>query len=145
LPVNSWSWGDSSVTILASGFRQPLNNSGGVPFALHAITHDGTVIPLSNYVSIENSPQRQNVTFYPIPASDNLTLELNAFSPDELTITLNDARGRVALEQQAFAGSELRRIAIDTSSLGSGIYQLTIAGKQTLIDRAAFKTIIIQH
>ena len=145
LPVNSWSWGDSSVTILASGFRQPLNNSGGVPFALHAITHDGTVIPLSNYVSIDNSPQRQNVNCYPIPASDKLTLELNAFTPDELTITLNDARGRVALEQQAFAGSELRRIAIDTSSLGSGIYQLTIAGKNTLIDRAAFKTIIIQR
>lgn len=145
MPVNSWSWGDSSVTILASGFRQPLNNSGGVSFAMHAITHDGTVIPLSNYVSTENSPQRQNVICYPIPASDNLTLELNAFTPDELTITLNDARGKVALKQQAFAGSELRQIAIDTSSLGSGIYQLTIAGKKTLIDRAAYKTIIIQR
>ena len=145
LPLNSWSWGDSSVTILASGFRQPLNNSGGVSFAMHAVTHDGTVIPLSNYVSTEKTRQRSNVTCYPNPASDNLTLELSAFTPDELTITLHDARGMVALLQSAFVGSEIQKIRIDASSLASGIYQLTIAGKETVIERESYRTIIIQR
>jgi hypothetical protein len=145
LPLNSWLWGDSIVTILASGFRQPLNNSGGVPFALHAITHDGTVIPLSNYVSTENTLQRSNVACYPNPASDNLTLELSAFAPDELTITLHDARGMVALQQQAFVGSEMRNITLDTSSMASGIYQLAILGKKTVIEREKYKTVMIQR
>jgi hypothetical protein len=51
----------------------------------------------------------------------------------------------VALQQRAFVGNEIQKIRIDASSLAAGIYQLTIAGKETVIERESYRTIIIQR
>jgi hypothetical protein len=145
LPLNGWSWADSSITILASGFRQPLNNSNGPAFALHAVTAHGNVIPLSDYVSVAN--QHNNGTFqcYPNPASDYFSVEIRALEADEFNIRLTNAQGKLVHEQNTSIGIASTRIRIETSNLAAGIYRLSCMGKKNLFNREYQKTIVIQH
>ena len=145
LPVNSWSWADSSITILASGFRQPLNNSGGSDFALHAITAQGSVIPLSDYVSVDGKNHAGYWRCYPNPASDKLNIELSAYEPDIITITLVNALGQVVHQDSSAVGSNVRRYCLETSNLPSGLYQLSLSGKKKNSTPSKSRTIVIRH
>jgi hypothetical protein len=145
LPLNSWSWADSSITILASGFRQPLNNSGGSEFALHAITAHGSIIPLSDYVSVDGKNHARDWHCYPNPASDKLNIEISAYEPDIITITLMNAMGQVVHQDAYAVGSHARRYCFETSNLPSGIYQLSLSGKKKNSTPSKSRTIVIRH
>lgn len=74
--------------------------------------------------------QLSNVTVYPVPASDQLTVELPT-SVEKASIALTDAQGRQVLTSEITASQK----TIDVASLNKGMYVLTISNDITTITK----------
>jgi hypothetical protein len=145
LPINSWSWGDSSITLLTSGFRQPLNNSNGSNFAVHAITTHGNVIPLSDYVSTAENSEDILLSYYPNPTSDFLNIALHARENAVIKLELSNTLGQIVHQQSMIIGNYAQRICLETSSFPSGLYSLTIVAEEQSGPIFLSRTVVIEH
>ena len=114
-----------ALTVVASGFLDPTQNSDGAAFGLWvALPSGGNLIPLpSAPLSTENF-NISSVTIYPNPVSDILKIQI-PFSYSSFSGTLNDMSGRM-IKPVGNGEAEL-----DVSSLANGMYvlNLTIDGK----------------
>ncbi|OYQ43347.1 hypothetical protein CHU92_03530, partial [Flavobacterium cyanobacteriorum] len=123
-PLETLDYEGDAITILASGFLNPANNSNGPEFGLWAATAAGGPLLQLPQIPLSNREFRTaSLSLYPNPAKDVITIE-GPYTFNSVTAKLYDLTGRQVLISTDST--------INISGLGAGIYVLdaTIDGSQ---------------
>lgn len=126
-PLATLALDGAAITVLASGFLDPSNNSDGPAFGLWvALAAGGDLVELPSSNLGNPDFNLNELVIYPIPATNEINVR--GLADNSYAIQLVDMQGRV-LQQTALENSN----AIDVSSLATGIYHLVISeGNQIL-------------
>lgn len=123
---------DSAITVVASGFLDPSNNSNSSnTFGLWvALASGGNLIPLPVATSnVEKIDPVNNFRVYPNPASSQVTFEFNLTSEAPLSAELFDMNGRlIDLISAGSFSTGNNNGSFDVSNLQNGIYILRLTG-----------------
>lgn len=122
-PLETLGLQGQAITVLASGFLDPSNNSNGPGFGLWvALPGGGDLVELPAATANTASFSRANIAVYPNPANTDINISIPA-GFTSLATSIYDMAGREVLKAE---GSN-----INVSGLTSGIYLLssTIDGK----------------
>ncbi len=130
------------LTIFASGFFTPddENVTGLQAFGLWVVFPDGTVVPLTEVMSIEENQVVTGMELFPNPVVDQTTLRLNSEVAENASVRVIDITGKVVMElgeQSIEQGANT--ISLDMSELSSGTYYLTVQGNQIKAAKAFIK------
>jgi hypothetical protein len=133
-PLQSLGLGGQAITILASGFLTPGNNSSGPAFGLWvALPAGGPLVQLAVVTSVEEQSAGIAYTLYPNPAVDQTTIAYTLVeSAQQVVLTVTDMSGRmistIDLGSQS-AGSYQQ--VVELSNLSEGVYitEMLIDGK----------------
>jgi hypothetical protein len=123
-PLNSLGLTGSAITVLASGFLTPGNNSTGPAFGLWAALPTGgnlVQLPSLTITSLgEQTKLNDLVSVYPNPFNSQLSVRNGSAS--DLKINVLDVTGKTIISQQS--NSEV--IELNTAELSNGIYFVRI-------------------
>jgi len=122
-PLSTLGLSDSAITVVASGFVDPSNNSNGPAFGLWvALANGGPLLPLTVTTSIDeiSAQELTNFNVYPNPANDllNIEMDINLNENPEMRIMSLDGK---SLKRERISN---RFTNIDISGLPSGIYMI---------------------
>jgi hypothetical protein len=131
-PLESLGLQGQAVALVASGFLNPGNNNNGPGFGLFAVLPTGGMfIPLT-ITGVEDVPSNSaNLSIYPNPVSDRLTLELNLDTPATAEYRLYNSSGKlVKYGNTGVYAKQYQTLTADVSDLPSGLYIVSLsAGK----------------
>lgn len=118
--LQSLNLGGAAITVLASGFLNPANNSSGPAFGLYAATAaGGNLVMLPVYTSVGNiSKEKSNVTIWPNPSTGMVNIKSD-FKEGNAMISITDVAGRI-ISRMNYSNT------VDISTLSNGAYMLTI-------------------
>jgi hypothetical protein len=133
-PLATLSLDGAALTVLASGFLSPANNSNGPNFGLWAALATGGALvelPLITNISVnENQDNALALNAWPNPANDVLNLSIDAKESRRVAATMTDMTGRVVLEvPNTIINTGENRLEIDLSQLAQGMYSLAVVGE----------------
>ncbi len=112
----------AALTVLASGFLDPSQNSNGPDFGLWVATPvGGPLLPLPSVPLSVSNFDNESFALYPNPAKDILNLSLPGMDLNQLTATITDMLGRQVLNATLSANGTL-----NVSGLSNGVYSLTL-------------------
>lgn len=120
----------AAITVVASGFLDPVENSNGPAMGLWAALASGgplIELPLVATTINETPGHLAHVNVWPNPATENVTVALDATVTTRTTVRLSDLSGRLVLERsnmQLHKGENYLDFSVD--DLAAGSYQLTI-------------------
>lgn len=119
-PLQTLNLGGAALTVLASGFLNPAQNSEGPAFGLFvAPPTGGPLLALPAAATSVRSIPSNSFKVFPNPARDAFELQYNS-SLVGAKVILVDLQGRRLREAQLEAGSDRLRIA--TNDLAPGVY-----------------------
>ena len=129
----------AALTVLASGFLNPANNSDGPAFGLFVALADGgdlIALPVHTTSAEIISGFESNIRVYPNPVRDNLNIEFELDRTSSVSVEIFSILGsRVASiynDRNAFGN---KAVQFDVSNLPSGIYMVTITNGQNRVTR----------
>ncbi len=128
-PLSTLGLDGAALTVVASGFLDPLVNSNGANFGLWvALTSGGNLVELPKFLNVkETLINKESVQAYPNPASSLVSVEYSLMENADLTIELYDILGQKVFESQQFGTSgELNKYTIDVTGMNEGIYFLSL-------------------
>lgn len=127
-PLNTLGTSGLALSVVASGFLNPANNSNGPAFGLWAaLPAGGNLVQLPPIVitGIESETAvMRGIKVYPNPFTNQLTL--NNSSSEAMGITLTDLTGKMILHTELLSGE----FSFETNQLPSGVYLLKVASNQ---------------
>jgi hypothetical protein len=111
-----------AITVLASGFLTPGNNSNGPGFGLWvALASGDSLIPLDLTTGISETDAVANMVMFPNPAQNNVQIAYSLESPVQLgMITLTDMSGRT-----------VQNIDLGSLSVGNYMQDVQLAGLES--------------
>ena len=110
-----------AITVLASGFLNPANNSNGPAFGLWvALNTGGALVQLPTAPLSVNSFSAKNIGMYPNPASSILTIDI-PFNYNKSNVSIFDLEGREITFYNNFKNQ------IDVSTLSNGLYIVNLS------------------
>jgi len=119
-PLATLGLGDSSITVIASGFLDSTMNSNGKKFGLWvALAKGGNLIPLPELpvsTGIASVNKENMMKVYPNPFTNIINVERLDNATSSL-ITIQDVTGKVVKE-----ASHVGNISFDMSAMPSGVY-----------------------
>ncbi|MEO8732979.1 MAG: T9SS type A sorting domain-containing protein [Flavobacteriales bacterium] len=118
-----------AITVFASGFLNPMNNSNGPAFGLWvALASGGPLVELTNTTGITaQSKVADQLLLYPNPASTSATLELRGVTGKRMDIKVADVSGRVVMDMGSMEMAPTENtVKLNVSSLASGSYRLIL-------------------
>jgi len=125
-PLASLGLAGNAITVLASGFLDPMVNSDGAAFGLWVALPSGgplVELPLSTGLN-----EREIVGFlsaFPNPATEEVVLDMDLLSKGVSTLYIQDALGRqLEVKDLGTLASGPQRIRVDLSALSAGAYWL---------------------
>ena len=128
-PLQTLNLDGAAITVLASGFLNPVANSNGPAFGLWVATATG-----GNLIALPTAPlsvdqfDRNEVQVYPNPS--NTTININIpFAFDNAKATLYDLNGRKIIDNIS------TNLPIDVSGISKGVYILAIDVDNIIINR----------
>ena len=127
-----------AITVIASGFLAPENNSDGSSFGLYtALASGGELVALTNTSSIEEAIDITSLSIYPNPATTQLNIDFAVKQDQNLKIEILSMTGAVVLSEQY---SNLTRNSTfngryDMSQLPGGLYLLSITSGESAVAR----------
>ncbi len=134
-PLQSLGLQGQAVALVASGFLNPVNNNNGPGFGLFAVLPTGGMfIPLTITGVADVTSSSANVSIYPNPVSEKLTLEFNLDTPATAEYRLYNSSGKLVKygNSGAFA-NQYQTLTADVSDLPSGLYIVSLnAGKSRI-------------
>lgn len=127
-PLEALGLAGNAITVLASGFLDPMMNSNGPAFGLWvALASGGPLVELPLATSISEQGVVRSLTAYPNPATDGLWLDMDLLSAGRTTIALTDAAGReISASDLGELPGGAQRTFVDLSALSSGSYWLRL-------------------
>lgn len=131
--LQSLNLGGAAITVLASGFLNPANNSSGPAFGLYAATAaGGNLVMLPVYTSVGNiSKEKSNVTIWPNPSTGMVNIKSD-FKEGNAMISITDAAGRI-ISRMNYSNT------VDISSLSNGAYMLTVEDDKQIATQVIMK------
>ena len=128
-----------AVTIVASGFLDPVKNNNGADFGLWmSLSNGGRLIELKNKVTSfdENLIDNATILFYPNPATELINLNYSLTENSDVNIYVYDLNG---MEIKSDSFSNLQRsnhkTTLNLKDLSTGLYIVKIEAGQTIITR----------
>jgi len=119
-PLAALSLQGQALTVLASGFLDPSQNSNGPEFGLWvALASGGNLIPLPSAPLAVQSFTASSMVLYPNPAADYINLDI-PFSFERFQATIFDLSGRTISQFDSYSPT------IDVSSLSAGVYLMNV-------------------
>ncbi|MCA6362303.1 MAG: DUF4397 domain-containing protein [Bacteroidetes bacterium] len=123
-----------AITVLASGFLNPSNNSNGPGFGLWvALASGDSLIPLQLTTGITETDAVSNMVMFPNPAQNNVQIAYSLESPvQQGMITLTDMSGRTVQQidlGSLAAGNYLQDVQLAGLEKGIYIVELLMDGK----------------
>lgn len=119
-PLAALSLQGQALTVLASGFLDPSQNSNGPEFGLWvALASGGNLIPLPSAPLAVQSFTASSMVLYPNPASDYINLDI-PFSFERFQATIFDLSGRTISQYDSYSPT------IDVSGLSAGVYLMNV-------------------
>ena len=120
-PLSTLGLDGAAITVLASGFLDPTQNSDGPAFGLYvALPAGGPLVALPGATLGVNDVNSAAISIFPNPVKNQLTIagiELANFD-----VNIYDVQGRLVIDNS----SNINGDQIDTSSLSSGMYLLRV-------------------
>lgn len=134
-PLSTLNLQGAAITIIASGFFDPSQNSNGPGFGLFALSSSGgPLFPLPETGLGSDTFNQSQLSVYPNPAGNYVSVELDG-NNSLLDITVYDTLGAIVLTDVLDPGQ-----SIDLSGLPSAIYTL----QAVTADKKAFTCRIIK-
>ena len=93
-----------------------------------------------NQVGVKELFTEENVTVFPNPASDKITIAIKDNSYQELAIRCYDVIGKVVFERNTFN----KLIDIDVSQFSKGVYFIQLQSKDSKQFKAVTKKVVVQ-
>ena len=120
-PLSTLGLDGAALTVLASGFLDPSQNSDGPAFGLYAaLPAGGPLVALPEATLGVNDIENATVSIYPNPVQNELTV--SGIAIKNYTVSIFDIQGRLVSENV----SEISENVINTANLDSGVYFLNI-------------------
>ena len=94
----------------------------------------------ASQVGIEEVLNDENVSIFPNPSSDKITISLKDNSYSEMTIRCYDVLGKVVFEKSTFN----KMIDIDVSQFSKGVYVIQLQSKEAKQFKAVTKKVIVE-
>ncbi len=120
----------AAITVLASGFLVPGDNSNGPAFGLWAaLTAGGPLVelPLVPTTIVEPLVDLFRLNVWPNPATESVSVAMNATINTRTAIRITDLSGRVVLERSNMPlPSGQNYLNIPVNGFATGSYQLTV-------------------
>ena len=129
-PLSTLGLDGAAITVLASGFLTPANNSNGPGFGLWvALAAGGPLVELPLSTGVDESALISSANVWPNPATESLFIDMTARENVQASIILADATGRTVRNiSSASISSGESRIVLDLNGLSGGLYHLNIFG-----------------
>ena len=94
-PLASLGLAGNAITVLASGFLDPMVNSQGASFGLWvALPTGGALVELPLPTGVKENEIVRSLTAYPNPAIDEVVLDMDLLTKGLSTLYIQDALGR---------------------------------------------------
>ncbi len=131
-PLQTLNLEGAALTVLASGFLAPANNSNGPAFGLWVASPlGGDLLQLPVVTSVsELNGSVSELSVWPNPANDGALLNAVAMEGTVAEVSILDAAGRTvqSLGTRQFAQGSTQ-LAIETSGLANGTYTVALRGE----------------
>lgn len=133
-PIQTLGLSGQAITILASGFLAPANNSNGPAFGLYvALNGVDTLVALPLALNINKVNETLQAGLFPNPSNDKAFVSYNLLQTENVNVSITDLSGKVVdqfnLGRQV-AGNQM--IEINTAALSNGLYNIKMtAGSNT--------------
>ncbi|WP_462281148.1 T9SS type A sorting domain-containing protein, partial [Salinivirga cyanobacteriivorans] len=115
-PLATLGLDDAAITVLASGFLNPANNSDGEAFGLYvALPSGGQLVALSAVGIFDNPQSTISLNVYPNPTSDRLNI---ASDSSIEKVEIFNAQGQIVIQRAANAD----KLSLNISDLTEGTY-----------------------
>ena len=115
-PLATLGLDDAAITVLASGFLNPANNSDGEAFGLYvALPSGGQLVALSAVGIFDNPQSTISLSVYPNPTSDRLNI---ASDSSIEKVEIFNAQGQIVIQRAANAD----KLSLNISDLTEGTY-----------------------
>lgn len=122
-PLATLNLNGAALTVLASGFLDPSQNSNGEAFGLWvALPSGGNLIPLPLSTGINEKSNNGKITAYPNPANEMITFVAENEWQANTLVTITDIGGRVVMTQTINGSNGLSKINLNVSNLEAGMY-----------------------
>jgi hypothetical protein len=135
-PLATLNLGGQSITVIASGFLNPANNSGGPAFGLWVALAAGQALvelPLAttSLNVLENNISSLNV--FPNPVASDFNISWSQSDASEISVRLTNLQGQLVrnLELGNIEAGQ-QNININTNELNSGWYSLSIVSSKSV-------------
>ncbi len=129
-PLNTLGTTGNALTVLASGFLTPANNSNGAAFGLWAaLPTGGNLVQLPALVTTNIKSLNVNTVvskLYPNPASTRLNAEISAENDELAIIKIVDMNGKLVKENSAILSQGKNTLELSIDALPNGNYFITI-------------------
>ena len=91
-----------------------------------------------NYLGVEESTlsNELELTVYPNPASNLVTLSVTSINSERATIEIRDSLGKLISSSVMNVNAGLNTILIDVSNLNSGVYHLSLLAKNQVVSES---------
>ncbi|MBZ0206467.1 MAG: DUF4397 domain-containing protein [Flavobacteriales bacterium] len=127
-PLETLGLEGQAITVFASGFLDPSNNSNGEAFGLWAsLATGGPLVPLSNTTGVASiSEVADRLSLYPNPASSSAQLEIQGAKTERMSLQIADMSGRMVMDLGTHAATG-NAITVNVGDLAPGSYRLIVS------------------
>jgi hypothetical protein len=135
-PLAALNLGGQSISVVASGFLNPANNSNGPAFGLWvALASGGALVELPLAATAINQTESiaTDMLIFPNPVISSFNLGWSQIKDADVSIRLTNIQGQTVknIELGNVAAGQ-QNISIDTNELNSGWYSLSIVGANSV-------------
>ncbi|MCG8698110.1 MAG: DUF4397 domain-containing protein [Bacteroidales bacterium] len=130
-PLSTLNLDGEAITVVASGFLTPGDNSNGPAFGLYvALAAGGELVKLPEDPS---SIQRLEITnngiyLYPVPAYDNITIDFSDLKATNIEINIISLTGSIIYKQKTYIDGGVMNIGLE--NLKPGLYFLQVNNEE---------------
>jgi hypothetical protein len=127
-PLSTLGLENQALTVVASGFLNPDNNSNGEGFGLYvALTSGGALVELPVFTSLEEAVEINAMSFYPNPATDQITINYELVNSSDVKVEIFNLLGAKVFERDF--GRQLSGInnsLINLENFKNGMYLMRL-------------------
>jgi hypothetical protein len=128
----------AAITVVASGFLNPANNSDGPAFGLWvALASGGELVPLTNTTGIDDIIDVTSLNVFPNPAINTVNVDFVVKQDDNVRLEIMNILGSTMISKEIYnlTRNAAHRESVNVSDLPEGIYIMSISSSESAVTR----------